>query len=125
MTADPGGFQEQPSPAPPPGGANVGPKSPPGAGMAKASAPKVLSRDVLSSQSGVVLILGMASVLLAGACGIGVILALVAIVMALFVSDGEKDDPSKTIARRIGLTVSIISLIVGGVFLIGFVSSFA
>lgn len=124
MTAEPAVPEEKPAPAPPPGGADWGPKPPPGADMAKSPASGVFSRNVLSSQSGVVLILGFGSVFTAAACGIGVILAIVSIVLAMFVPEREKEDPSKTIARWTGLTMSIISLVVGGVFLIGFVASF-
>lgn len=125
VTSEPGGLDERPTPAPPPGGVNPVPKPPPGAQVAMTSPVRVLSREVLNSQSGVVLILGIASVLLASACGIGVVLAMVAIIMALFISDGDREDPSKKRARRLGLTLSIVSLVVGGVFLIGFASSFA
>ena len=125
MTSEPSLPEDRPAPVPPPGGADWGPKPPPGAGVAKSPASGVFSRNVLSSQSGVVLMLGFGSVLLAGACGIGAILAIVSIVMAMFVPDQEKQDSSKTIARRTGLIMSIFALVVGGIFLIMFAASFA
>lgn len=124
MPVDPGSPEAQPPLAPPPGGTQSGPKPPPGKELATSPATRLFSRSVMRSQSGAVMLLGIASLVLALVCGIGVILAVIAIAMSLLISDQEKEDPSRNLARRTGLTLSIIGLVVGGLFLIGFVSAF-